>query len=81
MKLLTSSNPVERVRVHITCIGSGMLQSTLAQGTRLTHNKRLVDRRKLRGKVRARAIARVNAKTPGSAAAGARRAQGLLAGG
>jgi hypothetical protein len=57
MKLLV--HPLERkrngVRVHITGIGSGMLQSTLARGPRLTHNQRLVDPRKLRGKARARA--------------------------
>jgi hypothetical protein len=68
MKLLI--HPVERkrtgrVRVHITGIGSGMLQSTLARGIRLTHNQRLVDRQKLRGKARARAIATVNAKRLG----------------
>jgi hypothetical protein len=59
-----------------------MLQSTFAQGTRLAHNQRLIDRRNLRGKARARAMARVNAKqTPTCtcrwAAAGARQTQGL----
>jgi hypothetical protein len=42
-----------------------MLQSTLTRGTRLAHNQRLIDRRKLRGKSRARAIVRVNAKRLG----------------
>jgi hypothetical protein len=42
-----------------------MPQSTLTRGTRLAHNQRLIDRRKLRGKARARAIARVNAKRLG----------------
>jgi hypothetical protein len=42
-----------------------MLQLTLARGTRLAHNHRLINRRKLRGKARARAIARVNAKRLG----------------
>jgi hypothetical protein len=55
-----------RRRAHGTSpgIGSGMLQSTLARGTRLAHNQRLIDRRRLRGKAHARAIAdaRVNAK-------------------
>jgi hypothetical protein len=44
---------------------ASMLQPTLARGTRLAHNQRLIDRRKLRGKARARAIARVNAKCLG----------------
>jgi hypothetical protein len=46
-------------------MGSCMPQSTLARGTRLVHNQQLIDRRKLRGKARARAIARVNAKRLG----------------
>jgi hypothetical protein len=53
------------VRVHITGIGSAMLQSTLVRGTHLAHNQRLIDRRKLHAKVNARAIARVNAKRLG----------------
>jgi hypothetical protein len=32
---------------------ASMLQSTLARGTRLAHNQRLIDRRKLLGKARA----------------------------
>jgi hypothetical protein len=40
-------------------------QSTLTRGTHLAHNQRLIDRRKLPAKVRARAIARVNAKRLG----------------
>jgi hypothetical protein len=51
--------------LHITGIGSGMLQSMLTRGTHLAHNQRLIDRRKLHAKVRARAIARVNAKRLG----------------
>jgi hypothetical protein len=57
-----------RARMHITGIGSGMLQtvqSTLTRGSHLAHNQRLIDRRKLHAKVRARAIARVNAKRLG----------------
>jgi hypothetical protein len=69
------------VRVQITGIGFSMLRSTLTRVTHLAHNQRLVDRRKLHAKVRARAIACVNARTPGSAAAGARQAKGLPAGG
>jgi hypothetical protein len=68
------------VRVHITGIGSSMLQSTLTRVTHLAHNQRLIDRRKLHAKLRARAITRVNAKRLGRrAAAGARQAQGLPA--
>jgi hypothetical protein len=53
---------------------ASMLQSTLARGTRLAHNQRLIDRRKLRGKARARAIARVNAKRLGRSVGSRRRA-------
>jgi hypothetical protein len=53
------------VRVHITGIGSSMLQSTLTRMAHLTHNQRLIDRWKLHAKVRARAIADVNAKRLG----------------
>jgi hypothetical protein len=53
------------VRVHITGIGSSMLQSTFTWVTHLAHNQRLIDRRKLHAEVRARAIARVNAKRLG----------------
>jgi hypothetical protein len=53
------------VRVHITSIGSSMLQSTLTRVTHLAHNQRLIDWRKLHAKLRARAIARVNAKRLG----------------
>jgi hypothetical protein len=42
-----------RVRVHITGVGSGMLQSTLTRVTHLAHNQRLIDRRKLHAEVRA----------------------------
>jgi hypothetical protein len=42
-----------------------MLQSTLTRGTHLAHKQRLIDRRKLHANVRARAIARVNAKRLG----------------
>jgi hypothetical protein len=42
-----------------------MLQSTLTRVTYLAHNQRLIDRRKLHAKVRARAIACVNAKRLG----------------
>jgi hypothetical protein len=45
------------------------------------HNQRLIDRRKLRGKARARAIARVNAKLLYPQRPRARQAQGLPAGG
>jgi hypothetical protein len=53
------------VRVHITGIGSSMLQSTLTRVIHLARNQRLIDPRKLQAKVRARAIARVNAKRLG----------------
>jgi hypothetical protein len=46
------------MRVHITGIGSSMLQSTLTRVTHLAHNQRLIDRRKLHAKVRARARSR-----------------------
>jgi hypothetical protein len=39
-----------------------MLQSTLARWTRVQHNQRLADKRKLRGQARERALARVNAR-------------------
>jgi hypothetical protein len=75
-------NAPARAHHLITGIGSAMLQSTLTKVTHLAHNQRLIDRRKLHAKVRARAIARVNAKRLGRrAAAGARQAQGLPAGG
>jgi hypothetical protein len=66
--------------VHITGIGSSMLQSTLTWVTHLARNQRLIDRRKLHAKVRARAIASVNAKRLGRQPP-ARQAQGLPAGG
>jgi hypothetical protein len=51
--------------VHISGIGSGMLQSALTRKTHLAHKQRLIDRRKLHAKVRVRAIARVNTKRLG----------------
>jgi hypothetical protein len=74
MKFTPLNASATHVRVHITGIGSAMLHSTLARRTRLAHDQRLINRRKLRGKARARAIARVNAKRLGRQPASRRRA-------